>query len=301
MNFSATVMAVAVAAMTLTPGSVARAQAVSPPSDPVHEFTIGRLNAASLWDGGFLLPNNGRVIGIDEGANRVSEVLKAAGAPTDTLELSINVLLLRTPGRVWLFDTGNGPKAAGKLTESLRAAGVEPAQVTDVVISHSHGDHVNGLLTAAGASAFPKAKVRMTAAEWAHMKAQPSLAAMVKVVEQQVETFQPGARLAPEVTAVEVRGHTPGHSAYLIESGGQRLLAIGDTAHHYIVSVRKPEFTIQFDADAPTAEASRRALLKRASDQNLPVFAPHFPYPGLGAVRPDGDGFAWLAERRGER
>jgi glyoxylase-like metal-dependent hydrolase (beta-lactamase superfamily II) len=255
------------------------------------------LEAVSLWDGGFLLPNNGRVIGVDEGPAKVSEVLKAAGVPTETLELSINVLLLKTPGRIWLFDTGNGPKSAGRLMESLQAAGVQPAQVTDVVISHSHGDHVNGLLTAAGAPAFPKAQIRLTAAEWAHMKAQPALAAMVKAIEPQVETFQPGARLSPEVTAVEVRGHTPGHSAYLIESGGQRLLAIGDTAHHYIVSVRHPEFTIQFDADAPTAEASRRALLKRAADQNLSVFAPHFPYPGLGAVRPEADGFAWVPRR----
>ena len=141
------------------------------------------------------------------------------------------------------------------------------------------------------------ANVRMTAAEWAHMKAQSSLAAMVRAVEPQVETFQPGARLSPEVTAVEVRGHTPGHSAYLIQSGAQRLLAIGDTAHHYIVSLRKPEFTIQFDADAATAEASRRALLKRAADENLSVFAPHFPYPGLGAVRPQGAGFAWVPQR----
>ncbi len=283
--------------LTLTAGCLARAQAVSPPADPVHEFKIGRLDAASLWDGGFIFPNNGKIIGVDEGAEKVAEVLKGAGAPTDKLELSINVLLLRTPGRVWLFDTGNGPKSNGKLMDSLKAAGVDPAQVTDIAISHSHGDHVNGLLDASGAPAFPKAKIRLTAAEWAHMQGQPTLAALVKAVESQVETFQPGARLSPEVTAVEVRGHTPGHSAYMIQSGGQRVLAIGDTAHHYVVSVRKPEFTIQFDRDAPTAEASRRALLKRASDQKLTVFAPHFLYPGLGTVRPESDGYAWVPKR----
>jgi glyoxylase-like metal-dependent hydrolase (beta-lactamase superfamily II) len=298
MTTSARFMAIAAAGLTLAlaTGSLSGAQAAAPPSDPVHEFKIGRLEAASLWDGGFVIPNNGRMIGTDEGAAKVAEVLKAAGVPTETLALSVNILLLKTPGRVWLFDTGNGPKADGKLMESLTAAGVQPAQVTDVVISHSHGDHVNGLLTATDAPAFPRAKIRMTAAEWAHMKAQPSLAATVRALEPQVETFAPGARLSPEVTAVEIRGHTPGHSGYVIESNGQRLLAIGDTAHHYIVSVREPEFTIQFDADAPTAEASRRALLHRAADQKLSVFAPHFPYPGLGAVRPEGDGFAWVAE-----
>ena len=143
-------MGIGVAALMLIAAPLARAQPISPPANPAHAFKVGRLEAAALWDGGFVLPNNGRIIGLDEGVERVSEVLKAAGAPSDRLELSVNVLLLKTPGRVWLFDTGNGPKSAGKLMESLKAAGVAPAQVTDVVISHSHGDHINGLLTAAG-------------------------------------------------------------------------------------------------------------------------------------------------------
>ena len=272
----------------------ALAQTPPAPADPAHEFRIGRLEAVSLWDGGFIFPNNGRIIGVDEGAEKVRAVLEAAGAPGDKLELHINVLLVKTPGRVWLFDTGNGPKSAGKLMSSLQAAGVAPAEVTDIAISHSHGDHVNGLLDASGAPAFPKARVHLTAAEWSHMQAQASLAAMVKAVAPQVSPFQPGARLAPEVQAVEVRGHTPGHSAFLVGSGQARVLIIGDTAHHHIVSVRQPEFTIAFDADAPTAEASRRALLRRAVDEKLTVFAPHFPYPGLGTVRAEGDGFAWL-------
>jgi glyoxylase-like metal-dependent hydrolase (beta-lactamase superfamily II) len=78
-----------------------------------------------------------------------------------------------------------------------------------------------------------------------------------------------------------------------IVSGRQRLLAIGDTAHHYVVSLRQPEFTIGFDGEPDTAEASRRALLGRAADERTRVFAPHFPYPGLGTVRREGDGFVW--------
>jgi glyoxylase-like metal-dependent hydrolase (beta-lactamase superfamily II) len=260
----------------------------------VHRFKVGQLDATVLFDGGMTVPNDGKFLWKDEGAPAVAAVLKAAGLPTETISLDINTLLVRTGERLFLLDTGNGPAAKGKLPASLAAAGITPAQVTDIVISHGHPDHIGGLLTANGGPAFPNAKVRMTAAEWASIQGAPRAAALVKAISGQVEIFQPGATLAPGLTAVEVRGHTPGHTAVLVESGGQRLIAIGDSAHHYVVSVREPEFTIPFDGDAPTAEASRRALLQRAVDEKLTVFAPHFPYPGLGTIRTEGDGFAWV-------
>jgi glyoxylase-like metal-dependent hydrolase (beta-lactamase superfamily II) len=270
------------------------ADAVTEPAAAVHRFKIGALDAMVLLDGGGRFPNNGAIVGIDEGPEKVAAVLKAAGAPTDSLQLSINVLLVRVGERVFLFDTGNGPAQDGKLMASLRQAGVAPTAVTDIVISHGHPDHIGGLVGENGGPAFPNAKVRMTAAEWDWIKGQERVADLAKAIAGQVETFQPGAALAPGVTAVEIRGHTPGHTGVLIESEGARLIAIGDTAHHYIVSVREPEFTIRFDTDAPTAEASRRALLERAEREKLQVFAPHFLYPGLGTIRREGDGFAWV-------
>ena len=99
------------------------------------------------------------------------------------------------------------------------------------------------------------------------------------------------------VTAVPVKGHTPGHSAYEIASGADRLLYIGDSAHHSVISVQKPDWTVEFDGDAPTAQASRRALLQRAADQNLRLYAVHFPYPGLGHVQARGDGFVWIKRK----
>ena len=93
-----------------------------------------------------------------------------------------------------------------------------------------------------------------------------------------------------------VNGHTPGHSAYEIASGADRLLYIGDSAHHFVISVQKPDWTVEFDGDAPIAQASRRALLQRAADQNLRLYAVHFPYPGVGRVKAQGDGFVWIPE-----
>lgn len=271
------------------------------PSADVFSFKIGALDATALKDGDLLVPNDGKTFGIGRPASDVAAVLKAAGAPSDVLSLSIQPLLVRGEGKVLLFDAGaagvSWAPQAGKLAAPLRAAGVDPAQVTDIFISHSHGDHIGGLVRGNGLLSFPNAVIHISAPEWQAMQAEASLAPSVAAMAPKVAPFQPGAVILPGlVTAVAVNGHTPGHSAYEIASGAERLLYIGDAAHHFVVSVRKPDWTIDYDGDAPTAQASRRALLKRAADGNLRLYAPHFPFPGVGRVRAEADGFVWVPE-----
>jgi glyoxylase-like metal-dependent hydrolase (beta-lactamase superfamily II) len=99
--------------------------------------------------------------------------------------------------------------------------------------------------------------------------------------------------LAPGITAVAIKGHTPGHVGYEITSGHDRLLDIGDTAHSSIVSLAKPEWAMGFDADKAAAKASREALLRDASQSHETIFSPHFPYPGVGKIQADGGHFTW--------
>lgn len=269
-------------------------------SPDVFRFRIGALDAIALKDGEFEIANDGKTFAIGQPVERVTELLTAAGQPGDVLRLGLQPLLVRGDARVLLFDTGAADAfpGAGRLPGSLRAAGVEPSQVTDVFISHLHGDHVSGLLAGEGALAFPNAAIHLSAPEWEALQGDAKAAALVAAITPKVATFQPGAAIVPGVvTAVAVDGHTPGHSAYEIASGDERLLYIGDTAHHHVVSVQRPEWTIQFDGDAPLAEASRRALLQRAADGKLRLYAVHFPFPGLGHVEAQGDGFVWLPER----
>jgi len=190
---------------------------------------------------------------------------------------------------------------------SMSAAGIDPQSITDVFISHAHGDHVGGLLNDQTALAFPNAAIYISSPEWALLKEMSASTAasvgigqhpaLVAAMAPKLAVFAPGAEIIPGIVkAVEIRGHTPGHSGYLITSGQSSLLYFGDAMHHFVVSVQKPEWTISFDADPSTAEASRSELLARSAASGQRLYGEHFPFPGVGKVESRADGYVWVSE-----
>jgi glyoxylase-like metal-dependent hydrolase (beta-lactamase superfamily II) len=257
-----------------------------------HTFRIGELTAVALKDGVLAAPNDGKMLYKDHPVAEVSAALAAGGAPTDHFELSIDPLLVKDGAKLLLFDTGlNGqmPQMAksGWLTKALAEAGIDPAKVTDIFISHSHGDHVGGL------AGFPNAAIHMSKPEWELMQKNPQEKDLVAAVSSKVQPFEPGAQILPEVKAIATPGHTPGHSAYEISSNGEKLLYVGDIVHHYVLSVQHPDWSIAFDQDKDAAQAVRQKTLADAAQSGELVYAVHFPFPNLGHIRKQGDKLVW--------
>jgi len=273
--------------------AAAAAPAQTPPAPEAQSFHVGAIEVVALHDADFNPPNDGKVFGLGQGTDAVAKVLTAHGAPASPIHLSVDALLVRDGAHVVLIDTGIG----GVLQASLATAGITPDAVTDVLITHAHPDHIGGLMTKDGMPAFPKATVRMSEAEWASAKARPDLAKFVSAIGPQVQTFTPGSEVLPGITTIALSGHTPGHTLYEIASGDAKLIDIGDTAHSSIVSLARPGWKAEFDEDQTLGVSQREAELTKLAASGETVFAPHFPFPGIGKVVKDGGGFRWVPAR----
>lgn len=324
-RFMAVILATALAACGTRPAAPDREQAAAkaseaagkaqnpgkaPAVDPsdARNFTLGEFAATALRDGTVSFPNDNKIFGVGHTPAEVAQLLSSAGLPTDKLELSVQPLLVRTAERVMLFDTGAGSNfgpAAGRLLQSMAETGFAPVTVTDIFISHSHGDHVGGLVNAAGELNFPNAAIHISAPEWAYLKGLTPEAAgqigianyavLIAAITPKVVEFAPDSAVIPGVVkAVAIRGHTPGHSGYLISARRIALLYVGDAMHHFVVSLRKPQWPNSFDGDKETAQASRSNLLSDLAKSGQLVYAVHFPFPGLGKIQRQGEGYVWV-------
>lgn len=231
---------------------------------------------------------------------------------------STNAYLINTGAKLILIDTGGGKSFAptlGKLRENMKASGYAPEQIDAVLMTHLHPDHVGGLTDADGKPAFPKAVVYVAKAEhdyWfsdtepqnvpaaflEHLRNYRKLVrSMAKpyLALNQWKTFENADLPINGVKTIPVPGHTPGHTAYEIASGGQSLLILGDTVHCAAVQFPRPAPTIAFDSDGKQAAASRKALLDRLADNKTFVAGMHLAFPGIGHLRKESDNtYTWI-------
>ncbi|KWE48183.1 MBL fold metallo-hydrolase [Burkholderia ubonensis] len=225
---------------------------------------------------------------------------------------SINAFLVDTGSKRILVDAGAGTlygDCCGKLVDNLRAAGYAPEQIDEVLLTHLHKDHVGGVASH-GDMTFPNAVVRVNeidARYWldpdnkAHAPAflasffDAATASLAPYIAAgRFSTFRGDATLAPGIRAVPMPGHTPGHTAYLIERGDAGLLAWGDVVHVAAIQLPDPDATVQYDSDAAAASRTRRDTLEYVADKRYLVGAAHIAFPGLGHVRGDGARYDWV-------
>lgn len=228
------------------------------------------------------------------------------------VETSVNAFLVNTGSKLVLIDTGAGAlfgPTLGKLVGSLKAAGYQPEQVDEIYISHLHGDHVGGL-GPLDKPAFPNAVVRMDKRDADHFLSKVNLekaSAQAKGNFQgpmhavaayanagKLQVFDGNTELVPGVRASSSYGHTPGHTTYVVENKGQKLVLLGDLMHNAAVQFPDPSVTIQFDSDAKAALAQRKAAFAEAAKQGYWMAASHLPFPAVGHLRAEGKGFKFF-------
>jgi glyoxylase-like metal-dependent hydrolase (beta-lactamase superfamily II) len=263
---------------------------------PTHrQFRVGEFGVTALLAGGFPIDAPHEVFGLNVDDATFAAVSAENFVSPDFVLGPLQPTLVDTGSARILFDTGVEP--AG-LLRALGAAGRAPADVTHVVLTHLHPDHVGGLTDEAGAPTFPEAAYVTGQAEFDFWAAQGDelFEAKVRPLAERMTFVAEGGEAAPGVSAVEAFGHTPGHMAWRLDSGGQALLITADTANHHVWSLAHPDWEVLFDADKAQAAATRRRIFGMLAADRMGFAGYHMPFPGLGFVEPRGDGFHFVAE-----
>jgi glyoxylase-like metal-dependent hydrolase (beta-lactamase superfamily II) len=297
----------AVACASLAAHAAAPQLKTAPPG--VYRMMLGEFEVTALSDGTVELPFLQILQRI---AKARAESMLARQFLKDPVQTSVNAFLINTGDKLVLIDTGAGTffgPTLGRMLTALKASGYQPEQVDEIYISHMHGDHIGGLL-ADGKAAFPNAVVRSEKAEgdfWlsqARMNAAPkddqdSFRGAMAAVDPYAATnrFKPyegDTVLVPGIRAVVTRGHTPGHAMYVIESKGGKLVLWGDLMHQAAVQFLDPSVTVTFDTDQGKAAQQRRQAYQAAAKEGHWVGASHLPFPGIGHLRAEGKGYAYV-------
>lgn len=212
--------------------------------------------------------------------------------PADQGVSYYNPVLVGAGSDLILFDTGADP--AG-ITSALAEAGFSPDQITGIVITHMHGDHIGGISDGTTAT-FPNAKLitgRVEMEAWLASGGE-AFDAKIRPIADSFTLIAGGDEVVSGITAVEAFGHTPGMLAFRLESDGAELMLTADVANHYVWSLARPEWEVRFDMDKPTAITTRLEVLGMLADERIPFIGYHMPFPAVGFVARDGDYFRFM-------
>ena len=237
--------------------------------------------------------NAGILIGADE-------ALLSQFIPESGFTHSTNVFLIKANGRNILVDTGFGTT----IFEKMAKIGVQPDQVDAVLMTHLHGDHIGGLAKD-GAALLPNATLYVSTLEreyFTEIQVNDGAVAALAAYGNKVVSFDPGelgatlSAIIPGISPIAAYGHTPGHTAYLVEDGKDTLLIAGDFLHVGLVQFPNPAISAIYDVDPEAAAATRIQLLRYAAEQKIPIGGMHIVYPGIGTVEPLNKGFMFTAQ-----
>jgi glyoxylase-like metal-dependent hydrolase (beta-lactamase superfamily II) len=278
----------------------------------VYRTKLGDFQLTALYDGTWFLKIDDEFVR-NAGLADVNKALGAAFLPPSVLPISFTVLLVNAGSKLVMIDAGTAGQVAdtaGVMMDNLAAAGIQPAAIDTIVISHFHPDHIDGLKTKDGAKVFPNAEILVPEPEWtywmddAEMSRAPQRIKMYFLnarrifgdIGKEVRRFKPGVEVAPGITSIPAFGHTPGHTAFVVASRNRSMLVMSDTVRNPYLFARHPDWQPLFDMDGPMAVKARRQMLDRAAADRMLVEAYHFPFPASGHIVRNGRGYELVPE-----
>ena len=298
-------LAMAAVACCASPAWAAAPMAKTP-APGWFRIMLGQFELTPLSDGTVDLPVD-KLLAQD--AKKTAATLARAHLKAP-LETSANAYLINTGGKLVMIDGGAGAffgPTLGRLVANMKAAGYAPEQVDEIYITHFHGDHVGGLVDGAQV-VFPNATVRANKKEsdyWLSQEAmdkasskggfKAAMAALGPYVKAgRFKPFEGDVELVPGIRAQAAPAHTPGHTTYLVESGGQKLHLVGDLIHVAAVQMENPAVTIEFDSDQKAAAAPRKKAFDAAAKGGYLIGGAHLQFPGMGHLALEGKGYRFI-------
>ena len=270
-----------------------------------YRSKIGDFEVTAIHDGVAYRPLDGfiRNAPLDD----VRKVLGDAFMAQDQVAIPFTSLVINTGSKLILLDSGNGDLGApttGSWMANFRAAGFDPANVDAVLISHFHGDHINGTRLKNGTGVFPNAEIMVSETEWNFWMDDAKMAAaseglkgafanarrVFAPIAKDVKRFAWDKEIVPGITAIAAPGHTPGHTVFAVHSGNARFMMMSDLTNNTSIFVRNPDWQAIVDMDGDQARTTRHRMLDLAATEKMQVAFYHAPFPATGHIARDGAG-----------
>jgi glyoxylase-like metal-dependent hydrolase (beta-lactamase superfamily II) len=303
-----TVLAGTAAAMAVS----SKSEAAAPPSGKqvpgFYRYKVGSFECTAVNDGALTFPMpDGFVTNVSK--EQALAAAEAAYFPRGMVTIPFTPQLINTGSKLVLIDTGWGPgvgPTVGLLSANLQAAGIDPNAIDIIIISHLHPDHTNGIRNAEGGFSFPNAEIKVPSRDWEFWMSDGNMARapndvmkdyfvnarrVYAGIAERVTMYDRGQEVGPGITAIDAAGHSPGHTAFAVASGSQRILIQSDITIIPDLFLRYPDWHIAFDVDPIKAAEIRHKFHDMAAAEKSIVIGFHFPFPTIGHIEKSGTGY----------